>query len=121
MNTAKQIGQIVRSLRGNESLRDFAAKCGLAHSTVDYIEKGFDRRTGKETNPSAIVLNKIATSVGVPLSFILGTEENEIANSTPITEAAQKMMELFNQLPPDAQEKAIPLIEAALKAVGLLE
>ena len=72
MREPKHIGTIVRNLRGKMSLRDFAQKCGVSHTTVDYIEKGFDFRTGKPSHPSAVVLNKIATACNVPLDYILG-------------------------------------------------
>lgn len=70
MKTPEEIGKIVRELRGEQSLRDFAEKCGVAHSTIDTIEKGFDFRTNKPVNPSVVVLNKIADAAGVPLSYI---------------------------------------------------
>ena len=57
------------------SLRDFANKCGIAHTTIDNIEKGFDFRTGKAPKVKLITLQKIADACGVPLSYI--TQESK--------------------------------------------
>lgn len=80
MKTPEEIGKIVRELRGKMSLRDYAEKCGVAHSTIDTIEKGFDFRTKKPSNPSAVVLNQIAEASGVTLEYILG--DNNKTSST---------------------------------------
>lgn len=74
MRTPEEIGKIVRKLRGEMSLREFAELCGVSHSTIDNIEKGFDFRTKKPTNPSAVVLSKIAAAANVSLDFILGDD-----------------------------------------------
>lgn len=79
MNSPEEIGKIVRSLRGKESLRSFAERCDVSHTTIDNIEKGVDFRTGKPTNPSAYILTKIAKASRVSIEYILGTgtESNE--------------------------------------------
>jgi transcriptional regulator with XRE-family HTH domain len=92
--------------------------CNISHTTLDNIEKGIDFRTGKPTQVKMVTLLSIANAAGVPVSFIIGEETND---QLPTTEATHKLITLFNQLPPESQEKAIPLIEAALKAVGLLK
>lgn len=78
MRPSSEIGKTVRALRGELSLREFAKKCDISHTTLDNIEKGVDFRTGKPTNPSAIVLAKIATAARVPLSYIIGVEDPPI-------------------------------------------
>ena len=74
MKTPKEIGESIRELRGKESLRDFAAKCDISHTALDAIEKGYNSRTGKPTFPSAITLEKIANAANVPLSYLIGTD-----------------------------------------------
>ena len=72
MKTPKEIGDVVRTLRGKMSLRDFAAMCNISHTTIDNIEKGVDFRTGKPTQVKMATLEKIATACGVNVSYIIG-------------------------------------------------
>ena len=72
MNSEKKIGQIIRQLRGNKSLREFAAQCGISHTALDAIECGYNKRTKKPTHPQATTLQSIANAAGVPLSYITG-------------------------------------------------
>lgn len=79
MRSAKEIGGIVKKLRGNLSLREFAKKCDVSHTAIDTIEKGTDFRTGKAVQPKLATLEKIATACGVPLTHITGsTQDNKI-------------------------------------------
>ena len=45
--TTEQISIAVRRWRGGLSLRAFAEKCGVSHTTIDNLERGIDPRTGK--------------------------------------------------------------------------
>lgn len=72
MNSEKKIGQIIKQLRGNKSLREFAAQCGISHTALDAIECGYNKRTKKPTHPQATTLQSIADAAGVPLSYITG-------------------------------------------------
>lgn len=72
MKNEKEIGMTVRQLRGEMSLRDFAQKCAISHTTIDNIEKGVDFRTGKPTQVKMSTLQKIATACHVSLSYIIG-------------------------------------------------
>ena len=75
MNNEKEIGEKIRQLRGELSLRDFAQKCDISHTTIDNLEKGIDVRTGKPTQAKMTTLQKIADACGVPLSYIIGEDE----------------------------------------------
>lgn len=75
MNNEKQIGRIVRQLRGERSLRDFAQLCDLSHTALDAIECGVNKRTGKPTQTKMVTLQRIADAAGVPIAYITGTEE----------------------------------------------
>ena len=76
MNTEKRIGQIVRQLRGERSLRDFAALCEISHTALDAIECGINKRSGKPTQAKTVTLQRIADAAGVPLSYITGDTAN---------------------------------------------
>ena len=75
MKNEKDIGQQIKNLRGNTSLRDFAKKCDISHTTIDNLEKGVDFRTGKPVQAKIATLQKIADACGVPLSYIIGEED----------------------------------------------
>lgn len=65
------LGEYVKQKRGDMSLRDFAKRCGLSHTHLDSIEKGFDPRTGKPVSPTIEVLRKIAKGTGSTLGDFL--------------------------------------------------
>lgn len=78
MRSAEEIGIIVKKLRGNSSLREFAKKCDISHTAIDTIEKGIDFRTGKPVQPKLATLEKIAAACGVPLTHITGSTQDNI-------------------------------------------
>lgn len=93
MRKPDEIGTIVRQLRGRMSLRAFAEKCKVSHTTLDNIEKGRDFRTGKPVNPSAVTLNKIAVACNVPLEYIIGSDTVlNIPNIRPVSKKRFPML-----------------------------
>lgn len=118
MRDPKEIGKIVRELRGNLSLREFAKKCDVSHTTIDNIEKGFDFRTGKPVQIKMTTIEKIANACGVNMSYIIGGPsireiaspdkrgvivirgrdgfEEEAELSDPQIEIVKRMIEQFN-------------------------
>ena len=62
MEASEYIGKKIRQLRGDMSLRDFAFKCDVSHTTIDNLEKGIDFRTGKPTQVKMATLQKIANA-----------------------------------------------------------
>ena len=82
MNPENRIGRMIRELRGEMSLRDFARKCNISHTTIDNLEKGVDFRTGKPTQVKMDTLKKIADACGVSTSYIMG-EHHPTAPSLP--------------------------------------
>ena len=71
-------GQLIREARGSLSLRDFAKKCGISHTHLDSIEKGYDPRTGKPVQVSVATLQKISTGSGIPLQKLIGYDLNDL-------------------------------------------
>ena len=69
MHNSKILGSKIQALRGNLSLRDFANKCGISHTTIDNLEKGFDPRTGKPTKVMVETLEKIANANGISITY----------------------------------------------------
>lgn len=60
-----RIAARVRGLRGNleMSLEDLAGRCGVSRSMISLIERG-------ETSPTAVVLERLAAGLGVPLAAL---------------------------------------------------
>lgn len=115
MKTPVEIGKTVRALRGELSLRAFAKKCNMSHTTIDYIEKGVDFRTGKPAHTSAAVLNQIATSCGVSLEYLIGASKASTpSNDSDISEEKKLLLDLFDQVPEDQREMVLNMIKAAL-------
>lgn len=67
-----RVGNVVRQLRGEMSLRDFARKCDVSHTSIDAIEKGYDFRTGNPVQVKVVTLCKIAKACNVTVSWFLG-------------------------------------------------
>lgn len=104
-----KLGDLVRSMRGDKSLRDFAKQCdGLSHTHVDSIEKGFDPRTGKPVNISFDVLAKLARGTGVDINILsaLAAEDMGIVSGTqPRSPVTSGLRDDFFRLMKDAQDK----------------
>ena len=129
MNTPKEIGEVVRELRGKMSLRDFAKLCNISHTTIDNIEKGIDFRTGKPTQVKMATLEKIAVACGVNISYIIGEPDiRQIAHSSGITDAKnaptdvitkhvdiseteKKILDACENLSPEQLEKVVEYVE----------
>ena len=65
------IGEYIRKYRGKTSLREFAEKCGISHTHLDSIEKGYDPRTGKPVKVTVDTLKKIANAMGMSINDLL--------------------------------------------------
>lgn len=57
MNT---LGDLLKELRGKESLRDASKRIGISHTYLDTLEKGVDKRSGSIVKPSPETLKMIA-------------------------------------------------------------
>ncbi len=55
-----KIGEKLRELRGNRSLREIEKISGVSHTYLSSLEKGADPRTGKERKPTVETLQKLA-------------------------------------------------------------
>jgi transcriptional regulator with XRE-family HTH domain len=72
-----RIASSVRALRGNLglSLDALAAKCDVSRSMISLVERG-------ESSPSAVVLEKIAAGLGVPLATLF---DDSSASASPVS------------------------------------
>src|SRR5690625_2053696 len=66
-----EVGKIIKELRGKMSLREASEKIGISHTYLDTIEKGFDKRSGKQINPSPDTLRMISDAYKYPYIKLL--------------------------------------------------
>lgn len=66
-----KLGEFIRQYRGNQSLREFASKCGISHTHLDSIEKGIDPRSGKAVRITIDTLKKIAKAMNMSINELL--------------------------------------------------
>ncbi len=71
-NTAL-LGAYIRALRlaRGWSLRELGTAAGIAHTTVDNIEHGYDPRTGRDTNLTLETLTRLAATLEIPPAWML--------------------------------------------------
>lgn len=75
------LGDYVKDYRQTHglSLRDFGKLCGISHTTIDCIEKGYDPRTKKAVNITNNTFFKLSASMGIPVHVLvdlsLGNDE----------------------------------------------
>ena len=64
------LGDVVRKYRQENhlSLRAFGEMCGISHTTIDCIEKGYDPRTGKRVNITNMTFSKLSDVLKIPVS-----------------------------------------------------
>jgi transcriptional regulator with XRE-family HTH domain len=78
----RRIAGRVRALRAEQglSLEALAAKCDVSRSMLSLIERG-------ESSPTAVVLEKIATGLGVPLASLF---DDASAPAKPLSRRAER-------------------------------
>ena len=78
-----RLGEYVKARRQEKgmSLREFAAMCGISHTHIDSIEKGFDVRSGRAVNLTGATISKLAQALQMPESELVdianGRERHE--------------------------------------------
>jgi transcriptional regulator with XRE-family HTH domain len=77
-----RIASRVRALRADLGLTldALAAKCGVSRSMISLVERG-------ESSPTAVVLEKIATGLGVPLAILF---EEIKASASPVSRREER-------------------------------
>ncbi|UAL46837.1 transcriptional regulator [Sutcliffiella horikoshii] len=66
-----ELGNLLRNLRGKESLRSVGERTGLSHSYISDIENGYRRGTKKPIHPSADTLQRLAKAYKYPVNRLL--------------------------------------------------
>lgn len=55
-----KLGDLLKELRGDEPLRTAAKRMNISYSYLSLLEKGIDKRTGKQVKPSPETLHQIS-------------------------------------------------------------
>jgi len=81
-NLNQRIAQRVRDLRATSglSLDALATQCGISRSMISLIERG-------ESSPTAVLLEKLAAGLGVPLAALFDTPQ---PSASPVARAADQ-------------------------------
>ncbi|CEG25966.1 helix-turn-helix domain-containing protein [Bacillus sp. B-jedd] len=88
-----ELGNLLRKLRGEKSLRSIAEKTGLSHSYISDVESGYRRGTKKPLNPSPETLKRLASAYDYPyekLMEIAGYINSDVSNTSSLPELSAK-------------------------------
>lgn len=66
-----KLNELLRELRGKESLRNAAERIGLSHSYLSILEKGYDKRSGNPINPTPDTLKLISKAYNYPYEKLM--------------------------------------------------
>lgn len=79
------LGEYIKARRQEMgmSLREFGKVCGVSHTHIDSIEKGYDVRSGRQVNLTGTTVSKLAGALGVEeaelMNMYLGRDGQERA------------------------------------------
>ena len=107
LSIKNNLGSYIRKYRGNQSLREFAKKCGISHTHLDSIEKGIDPRSGKSVRVTIDTLEKIAKAMNMTINDLL-INSGEVSNES-INEV-NKNKYIHNYVPDDDDLKILELL-----------
>jgi transcriptional regulator with XRE-family HTH domain len=66
-----ELGELLKRLRGELSLREAANRSGLSYSYISSLEKGKHPRTGAPINPTPDILRSLAKAYNYPYSDLM--------------------------------------------------
>lgn len=66
-----KLGDLLKELRGKESLREASKRIGISHTYLDTIEKGFDKRSGKPVKPTPETLKLLSEAYDHPYEDLM--------------------------------------------------
>lgn len=71
MDQVSNIGQLLREIRGKDSLRKAGEKTGISHNYLSIIEKGVDPRSGAPVKPSPDTLKAFSLGYNYPYTDLM--------------------------------------------------
>lgn len=111
----KTLGELLKELRGKESLRDASKRIGISHTYLDTIEKGFDKRSGKHVNPTPETLKLLSKAYNYDyeeLMILAGYLDNSQNNTIDKEEDFQAFandpdLQVFYKELPESDEESV--------------
>ena len=88
-----KIGDYISQYRAKNKIsqREFAARCGTSHSYIAMLECGKNSKNGKPIVPSLVMLDKIATAMGIGISELI-----DMCDDMPVSLAPETPLEKEN-------------------------
>jgi transcriptional regulator with XRE-family HTH domain len=66
-----ELGNLLRRLRDQESLRDVSSRSGISHTYLGIIEKGIDQRSGNPVKPTPETLKTLSKAYNYPYEELM--------------------------------------------------
>jgi transcriptional regulator with XRE-family HTH domain len=100
------LGEVLRNLRGKESLRDAADRIGISHTYLRILEKGVDLRSGNPVKVTADTLKLISKAYRYPYNQLLRVADiiDDETRDELIEESKLKIAEEIINLPEDKRK-----------------
>lgn len=121
----KDLSDILKALRGKETLRDAAKRIGISHTYLSILEKGYDLRSKKPIKPTPETLRQIADAYNysyIELMHAAGyVDEDEVIASeiNNITEAIISIDELGDLIKKYNDDQILEMFEHRSKGTSL--
>lgn len=72
------------------SLREFGKLCGVSHTHIDSIEKGYDVRSGRKVNLTGTTIKKLAAALGTEEAGLMNMYLGHKSEERQVTDAELK-------------------------------
>ena len=86
------LGEFIKARRQSMgmSLREFGKLCGVSHTHIDSIEKGYDMRSGREVNLTGTTIRKLAAALEIEEAELMNMYMGCKTEERPVTDAELK-------------------------------
>jgi transcriptional regulator with XRE-family HTH domain len=108
-----ELGEVLKKLRGKESLRDAANRIGISHTYLRILEKGVDLRSGNPAKATPETLKLISSAYDYPypeLLEIAGIIDDDLRDKL-IYEGKLKFAEEVFSLPEHHKNLVIDMVK----------
>lgn len=98
-----QLGDLLKQLRGNRSLREASKLTGISHNYLSIVERGLDPRSGAPVSPTPETLKKLSEAYQYDYEELMKKAGYIEGDSTPKRildeQTKNKAIEIYNRLP----------------------
>lgn len=108
-----ELGELLKELRGKESLRDAANRIGISHTYLRILEKGVDLRSGNPAKATPETLKLISVAYDYPYAELLeiaGIIDDELKDKL-IYEETLKFADEVYSLPESQRNLLIDMVK----------